>query len=269
MSQRPSPPSRNTPPAVQKLRVRYAKRGRMRFASHRDFQRALERALRRAGVPMAYSAGFSPHPKISYAGAAPTGAASEAEYVELGVTTRLEPRAVRDLLDAALPDGLDILEVVEARGDSALSDRLEASLWEIEFPAEVAGQLEAAAQAFLTQEAVQVDRLTKSGRRTFDIRPAILRMTVPETNAPNGEVSAPGSGGSRGCGPPCAILQVVVRHGTPAVRPDDVLAGLRLASGLELQPLRATRRAQGPWDEVSGTVGDPLAPDRDAAVTAL
>ena len=62
------------PPTVQKLRIRYAKRGRLRFASHRDLARTLERALRRAQVPMAFSAGFSPHPKISYVGAAPTGA---------------------------------------------------------------------------------------------------------------------------------------------------------------------------------------------------
>ena len=60
-------------PAVQKLRIRYTKRGRLRFTSSRDFQRALERALRRADVPMAFSAGFHPHPKISYANAAATG----------------------------------------------------------------------------------------------------------------------------------------------------------------------------------------------------
>jgi radical SAM-linked protein len=62
---------------VQRLRVRYAKRGRLRFTSHRDITRALERAVRRADVPVAFSAGFSPHPKISYVGAvAPTGVAS-------------------------------------------------------------------------------------------------------------------------------------------------------------------------------------------------
>src|SRR3954451_21034389 len=89
------------PPAVQRLRVRFAKRGRLRFSSHRDFQRAFERALRRVDVPMAYSAGFSPHPRISYAGAAPTGAASEAEYVEISVTRRCEPDALARELDAA------------------------------------------------------------------------------------------------------------------------------------------------------------------------
>ncbi|MEI8261382.1 MAG: TIGR03936 family radical SAM-associated protein, partial [Actinomycetes bacterium] len=73
-------PDRDVAPTVQKLRLRYAKRGRLRFSSHRDFQRALERALRRADIPMAYSAGFHPHPKVSYANAAPTGVASEAEY---------------------------------------------------------------------------------------------------------------------------------------------------------------------------------------------
>ena len=58
--------------------MRYAKRGRLRFSSTRDFQRALERAVRREGAPMAFSAGFHPHARISYANAAPTGAASEA-----------------------------------------------------------------------------------------------------------------------------------------------------------------------------------------------
>ena len=80
------------PAAVQRLRIRYAKRGRMRFASVRDFQRALERALRRAGLPMAYSQGFSPHPKISYLPAVPTGVASEAEYVEIALRERARPR---------------------------------------------------------------------------------------------------------------------------------------------------------------------------------
>src|SRR4051812_22902502 len=121
------------PPTVQKLRLRYAKRGRLRFSSHRDFQRALERALRRAEVPMAYSAGFRPHPKISFANAAPTGTASEAEYVEIGLARRCDPGAVRQALDESLPPGLDVLEVVEA-GPGALADRLEASEWVVELP---------------------------------------------------------------------------------------------------------------------------------------
>ena len=76
---------------MQRIRLRYTKRGRLRFTSHRDFQRAFERALRRAEVPMAYSAGFTPHPKVSYANAAPTGTGSEAEFLEIALTERRDP----------------------------------------------------------------------------------------------------------------------------------------------------------------------------------
>src|SRR4051794_13897063 len=131
MSRRPDGPP--PPPAVQRLRLRYAKRGRLRFSSHRDFQRALERALRRAAVPMAYSAGFNPHPRISYANAAPTGAASEAEYLEIALDRRCDVEQIRAALDRALPPGLDITEAVEA-GPGALADRLQASIWRIELP---------------------------------------------------------------------------------------------------------------------------------------
>src|SRR3954463_13945577 len=101
------------PPTVQRVRIHYTKRGRLRSSSHRDFQRAFERALRRAAVPMAYSAGFSPHPKVSYAGAAPTGTASEAEYLETPLMQRCAPRRLRAGLDASLPPDLDVLDVVE------------------------------------------------------------------------------------------------------------------------------------------------------------
>ncbi len=89
------PDARDVAPAVQRLRVHFAKRGRLRFTSHRDFQRVFERAVRRAEVPVAFSAGFSPHPKISYVGAASTGAASEAEYLEIAVTRVCDPAQVR------------------------------------------------------------------------------------------------------------------------------------------------------------------------------
>src|SRR3954464_10021419 len=98
------------------MRVRYAKRGRLRFTSHRDFSRAFERALVRVRLPMAYSSGLNPHPRISYAGAAPTGAAREAEYVEIGPAGVVGPAAVRRALAEALPDGLDVIEVVESAG---------------------------------------------------------------------------------------------------------------------------------------------------------
>src|SRR3954451_22822814 len=101
---------------VQRLRLRYAKRGPLRFTSHRDVARAFERALRRAGVPIAYSSGFTAHPKVSWVGAAPTGVASEAEYVEIGLAEFRDPDKVRADLDAALPPGLDVTACVVADG---------------------------------------------------------------------------------------------------------------------------------------------------------
>lgn len=236
-------PDRTTAPVVQRLRLRYAKRGRLRFSSARDFQRALERALRRAEVPMAYSAGFSPHPKISYANSAPTGVASEAEYVEIGVAATCDPTRVRDALDAALPEGLDVVEVVEARTPD-FATRLEASVWGIELPGVAPEDAGLALAAFLAEDSVEVERMTKNGRRSFDARGAVVW-------------------GESRAGVDCAILTVVVRHGTPAVRPDDVLSALRRVADLvPPKPPRVTRLAQGPLDEAGASVADPLAPDR-------
>jgi radical SAM-linked protein len=245
------------PPTVQRLRLHYAKRGRLRYSSHRDFQRAFERALRRAAVPMAYSAGFSPHPKVSYAGAAPTGVASEAEYLELGLAERCDPQRLRAALDASLPPDLDVLEVVEVPPPApntkapALADRLQASVWEIRLDGVTPGEAESAVAAFLAAERAEVSRMTKNGVRTFDARAAVVSLGVADL----AYLAGP---------PPCAILRLVVRHVTPAVRPDDVLAGLTAIGALAPRSAPSVvRLAQGPLDEESGTVSDPLAPDRD------
>ena len=248
------------PPTVQRLRLHYAKRARLRFSSHRDFQRAFERALRRAAVPMAYSAGFSPHPKVSYAGAAPTGVASEAEYLELGLAERCDPQRLRAALDASLPPDLDVLEVVEVPPPPpntkapALADRLQASVWEVRLDGVTPGEARSAVAAFLAAERAEVSRMTKNGVRTFDARAAVVALGVAD---------APGPAASSAT-PVCAILRLVVRHVTPAVRPDDVLAGLTAIGALAPRSAPSVvRLAQGPLDEESGTVSDPLAPDRD------
>jgi radical SAM-linked protein len=251
-----SPEGPPPPPAVQKLRVRYAKRGRLRFTSHRDIQRSLERALRRADIPMAYSAGFSPHPKVSYAGAAPTGTASEAEYLEISVTARCDPSAVRAALDESMPAGLDVLEVIEA-GPGNLVERLEASSWQIELPGVSSEQAGVAVGTFLAAPEVSVQRMMKNGLRTFDARAAVHTLAV-DVPAPGGTLSVGESPGTD-----CAILRAVVRHTTPAVRPDDVLTALRVVADL-VPPFapRVTRLAQGPLDGATGAVSDPLESDR-------
>jgi radical SAM-linked protein len=221
------------------LRIRYAKRGRLRFTSHRDFSRAFERAVFRARVPMAYSSGFNPHPRISYAGAAPTGSASEAEYLEIALAEVVDPSRIAEELGAALPDGLDLLDVVESPGGS-LADLLQASQWQVDLAAPLA-ESTAAVEEFLATESVPVQRMTKKGMRDFDCRAAVVSLSAQE-------------------GPVGTRLMVGLRHTVPAVRPDDVLTGLRAVSGLDtgVDP-RLTRLAQGPLDEQTGEIGDPLA----------
>lgn len=234
--------------------MRYAKRGRLRFTSHRDFARAFERALRRAEVPMGYSAGFSPHPKISYVGAAPTGVASEAEYLEIGLAREVDIDALRAALDAALPEGLDIVEAVPA-GPGSLPERMQASAWRVELPGVSPQAADVAVAAFLVCDEVPIERPTKDGTRTIDARAAVLSAAVSGATIGPDQVQR-------------AILDLVVRQVTPAVRPDDVLAALRAVAGLALElPPVAVRVAQGPLDD-SGAVGDPLAADRITAETA-
>lgn len=194
---------------------------------------------------MAYSAGFTPHPKISYAGAAPTGAASEAEYVEIGVIRRCDPGEIRTALDDALPNGLDIVEVIESPG-GALAELMQASVWRIVVPGVLQEAARTAVSHFLSVDEVPVERLTKSGLRSVDARAAVLRLEViAQTETAHLPV--------------CAILHVVVRHTTPSVRPDDILTALRSVTGLApADPAMVTRLAQGPLNEQTCEVADPF-----------
>jgi radical SAM-linked protein len=237
-------PEQQAPP-VQRLRVRYAKRGRARFTSHRDFSRAFERALRRAGVPMAYSSGFSPHPRISYANASPTGAASEAEYLEIGLSATCDPAKVQLALDAALPPGLDVVEVVPSP-PGALADLLTGSRWAVDVVGVAAEVLAEAVDALLAQESVQVERLTKNGLRLFDARAAVISLTC--------DAPVPGTPGEER-----VRLLVTLAHTVPAVRPDDVLAALAAvtpAAAPSAAPV-LTRLSQGVLDPATGRITEP------------
>ena len=231
-------------PAVQHLVVRYAKRGKMRFASHRDVARAFERGVRRAGLPIAYSAGFSPHPKISYAGGAPTGAASEAEYLSLALTARQAETQVCQRLDAALPDGIDVIDVTEETSE-APKGSLEASEWCVVLPGVRPAAAEQAVASFLTLGEAPVERLTDKGVRCLDARAAVVEMNVIDAD----EIAADPDGGLRAAmtgHEDCAIIRMVVLHTAPAVRPADILTALRDGNGIvPSSPPLTTRLAQG------------------------
>ncbi|HEY6315754.1 MAG TPA: TIGR03936 family radical SAM-associated protein [Streptosporangiaceae bacterium] len=260
-------------PAVQHLVVRYAKRGKMRFASHRDVARAFERGVRRAGLPIAYSAGFTPHPKISYAGGAPTGVASEAEYLSLALTSRQAATHVGQRLNAALPDGIEVIDVIDKGGlggdlppdkagegpkgspvgsptrDHTTFGHLEASQWRVVLPGVAPAAAQQAAAGFLALGQAPVERLTDKGIRRLDARAAVVMLDVLDehdiTADPDGGPMIQQGAAATGLDD-CAILRMVVLNTAPAVRPDDVLTALRDRYGLvPSSPPVITRLAQG------------------------
>jgi len=241
-------------PAVQHLTVRYAKRGKMRFASHRDVARAFERGVRRAGLPIAYSAGFSPHPKISYAGGAPTGAASEAEYLSLALTARQAETQVCQRLDAVMPDGIDVIDVTEETPE-APKGSLEASEWCVALPGVRPAAAEQAVASFLTLGEALVERLTDKGVRHLDARAAVVEMNVIDAD----EIAADPDGGQRAAITgleDCTMLRIVVLHTAPAVRPEDILTALRDGNGIvPSSPPLTTRLAQGSRALLTGETG--------------
>ncbi|WP_283095446.1 DUF2344 domain-containing protein [Nocardioides alcanivorans] len=137
-----------------------------------------------------------------------------------------------------MPEGLDIMQVVESVPGS-LADRLEGSRWQITLPQSV-DVVGSAVAWFLGQEAVEVQRMTKKGLRIFDCRAAVVSLAAEPADA-----------GSR--------IDLVLRHGTPSVRPDDVLGALSEQTGAALgERALLTRLEQGPLSD-DGVVGDPLA----------
>lgn len=228
-------PPNEAQPVVQRVRLRYSKTGRMRFASHRDFARALERAVRRGGVPVAMSGGFTPHPRISYANAAPTGVASRAEYLELGLAETRPVAEIAAAVSAGLPAGFAVEEAVEAQGGS-VSDRLVASRWRIDVPGVPAEELASAVERMHARAPVTIQRVTKSGRREVDVTGSWVRAEIGEGS-----------------------LDVLVRHGTPAVRPEDLVAALDLPA-VRSRKVQAvcTRLAQGELQGEPPDIADPL-----------
>ena len=168
-----------------KLRVRYSKRGKVRFISHRDTARAWERALRRAGVPVATSAGFTPRPRISFGLALPTGAESIAEYLDVemgdGAMSGDEIEVLPARLDAELPIGVTALHAAAVEpGAGSLQEVVTSVTWELGGPAGC--DVEAAVERVLAAATLPIERERKGERRVDDVRPAIRSLAVAGTN---------------------------------------------------------------------------------------
>jgi Uncharacterized protein conserved in bacteria (DUF2344) len=179
----------------ERLRLRYAKLGRVRFTSQRDLARVMERAMRRAQLPLAHSSGFSPRPLMSFGLALPTGCASRAEYLDLRLDAssstgdvavvgaddadRGELGRLAADLSALLPEGIDVTAAAGLHGaEPSLQEAVASCDWELEVLGVSPAVLAQRVEQLLGAGAVQVARERKGRTTIDDIRPAVRALSV-------------------------------------------------------------------------------------------
>lgn len=158
--------------------IKFSKDKELRFISHLDLLRSWQRALRRACLPVAYSAGFNPHPRLSFASALPVGATSEAEYLDIFLTRPVSAEEWQRLQNT-LPEGLVLLDWREVPVEiAALMSLIGAAGWLCEADEQEQDVLAAAIQQMLLSTTLSVERSGKKGKKMLDLRPLLLRLEL-------------------------------------------------------------------------------------------
>lgn len=226
---------RSTPPELTtRIRIKYAKTGRLRFLSHLDFMTLVHRVLQRASVPVGFSQGFNPHPKIAFGPALSVGMESTAEFLDMETDPFVDLLQLVKDLNRTLPEAVRILEArVIPRKAPSLSGSISRYEYTVAVPAAYAGAMRGAGEAFLARTSVMVER---NGKQK-DIRPGIESIGVTDAEA--------------------GIMQVVINDSTD-LRPriQDVVMQ---AFGIDADAaalFRITRIAQY-WND-SGTWRSPM-----------
>jgi len=188
-----------------KVRIRFSKLGKIRWTSHRDVARMWERAFRRLQLPLAYSEGFSPRPKVSFGLALPTGHESQAEYldVEFAPGAEIDIEELLPRLSPALPQGVDATGAVAIEpGTPSLQEAVTLSTWRFAavWPDRSPGRGATLVASLLEAPELVVPRFRKGEEVLEDVRPGILSLRVlgdeeiPSDYLSEGAV-APGNGG--------------------------------------------------------------------------
>ena len=236
-----------------RVRVRFSKIGKIRWTSHRDLARMWERAFRRVELPLAYTSGFSPRPKVSFGLALSTGYESVAEYLDLEIdAARADDVEVTPLparLSAALPAGVDVLAaaLIDDKAPS-LQHEVTSSSWSVETAAVPAVRLRELVDEALAADALVVTRNRKGQDVTEDIRPGILSLAVLDAAGSDDEV---------------VQLRAELAAQPRALRPSELLAAL----DPDIEERRVRRLTQ--WISRSdGAREEPLALAPDALANA-
>jgi radical SAM-linked protein len=201
------------PRPAQRLRLTFSKDGPARYISHLDLARALERALNRAGLPVAYTQGFNRRPRLSLAAALPLGYTSAAEVADVWLTEPVEPEQFRARLMARMAPGIAVSAAAEVPlAAPSLQQQLAASEYEVSLPEGTdEDELRRSVAALLAAESVMRERRRAKDSRpqSFDLRPLILGLDVDE--GANGRPR---------------LRLSLVQTATQTGRPDDVLSAL-------------------------------------------
>ncbi|MDK2894313.1 MAG: hypothetical protein PWQ98_438 [Moorella sp. (in: firmicutes)] len=163
-----------------RLRIKYSKGGQAVFLGHLEMLRLWQRAMRRAGLPLAYSHGFNPHPRLAFGPALAVGIESLAEYLDMELTAPLDPVEVKERLQAELPAGLEILLVFAISDQApALTAIINTAAYRVAWEEPPDPKiLQEKAETFLSQQVVRVSRPGKEGARVKDIRPGVFQLAV-------------------------------------------------------------------------------------------
>ncbi|HLG67490.1 MAG TPA: TIGR03936 family radical SAM-associated protein [Acidimicrobiales bacterium] len=241
---------------AERLRFRYTKLGKIRFTSQRDVARMWERALRRSGLPVAWTEGFSPRPLLSFGLALPTGHESLAEYVDVrldpassgvpphrGLRGTEEPELLAQVMTALLPDGLSVVAAASVGVVGSLQQEVTSCTWELEVRGVALRELSERIERLLDAPSVPVRRERKGHWVVDDLRPSVLRLAPIPTGAREEPVAQ-------------VTHRIVADLATQprGVRPVELLDGL----GGDLALVRARRTHQ--WVERDGLRAEPLAP---------
>jgi len=204
-----------------RLRIAYTKIEDARYIAHLDLTRVFERAIRRAGIPMGYSEGFNPRPKISFGFALAVGTEGEREYVDVDLRQDMDLGEILARVQEQLPPGIRLLQGrVLDQGAKSLMAILNAASYRIRVPMALpiqAERLQEAVSAWLAREHVTYSRYSKKGPTDKDIRPWIKQL---EGKVQGDEV----------------IFELEVEMGNSgSVRPEEVLASLRELENLPIE----------------------------------
>lgn len=209
-----------------RIRFEFRKDKDMRFISHLDMLRVFERSVRRAGLPLTYSQGFNPHPKMAFGPALALGTASDREYVDISFEGELSVEKAVEALRNRFPPGIGIVRgAIVPEGSTALNSLINRARYTVKCPLEraISGEdLASFCNALLLKDTIFVKKKTKKGIREKDIRKGIFKLVCCHedcrSEGKQAVIFCELLSGPEGSVRPEQVLEVLVSLGMPISR---------------------------------------------------